>query len=368
MIKFKCYSLTYVLFPLVLLLSFGISCKRIAPKLIDKEVYIPVKDNSLYMRLSGNANGPIIVMLHGGPGGTSGFDREFYKDPMEEQYLMAYLDQRGCGKSPREKNDSLITMAQFVADLDAVIDTLHHQYPDQSIHLLGGSWGGTYGFLYLLAHQDKIRSFICVSGKVDGPYENKVLIDHEMALVASELNAMEDTTSATADTLRQIALELKRIANSDFDRFFKDVELLKFKFPKKLGFNAYWYDSVAHNKAVQLGKDSAFYARAHYDMASYDSVTEKGTHVNQVFRNTPAYNRIQLTGRLAEIHVPVAVIGGAEDYVVGPGHANLIYEALTGLNQNQKELHIMAGAAHNVNMEAADAYYPIVKAFLAKHP
>jgi len=353
---------------IILILMVYSSCKEPVASVVDQEVYIPVKNNSLYIRLAGNEKGPIVLLLHGGPGGCSGFDREFYKDELEGQYLMGYLDQRGSGKSPAEAADSLITIKQFVQDLDVVIDTLHHRFPNRAIHLLGGSWGGTYGFLYLLAHQNKVRSFICVSGKVDGPYENKILIGHEKELVQQRLRAVEDTTSAAADTLRQIARELTRIENSDFDHFFEDVELLKFKIPQKLGFNPYWYDSAAHHRVMELAKDSSFFARAHYDMGSYDSVNEKGTHINKVFRNISAYNHIQLTDQLAKIKVPVAVIGGAEDYVVGPGQANLIYNGLTGLNQQQKELHILQGAAHNVNVEAADRYYPIIKAFLAKHP
>lgn len=358
---------------LFLFASFSVveyGCKAPCSEHIDKEIFIHVKDNQLYMRLAGNANGPIIIMLHGGPGGSSGFDREFYKQPMEGQFLMAYLDQRGSGKSPGEENDSLLTMEQFVADLDAVVNALGREYPNRPVHLLGASWGGTYGFLYLLEHPGKIRSFIAVSAKVDGLYENKVLIAHEMQLVQAKLASLAaaERSNTEADTLRHIATELARIQKSDFDHFFEDVELLKYRFPKQLDFNPYWFDSSAHQLAIRLGKDSGFYARAHYDMASYDTAIEKGTHVNKVFRNTPAYNHLQLTAQLAKIQVPVCVIGGAEDYVVGPGHAQLIYEGLSSLSPQQKELHVLQGAAHNINLEAAERYYPIIKAFLARHP
>ena len=340
------------------------ACQDKVTSPIDKEVYIPVKGNQLYIRLAGNLNGPIVLLLHGGPGGSSGFDRNFYKGPLEGDFLIGYLDQRGCGKSPAEDNDSLITMQQFVEDLDVVVDSLKKWYPGKPIHLLGGSWGGTYGFLYLLKHQEKIRSFICVSGKIDGPYENKVLIEHEEALVKRQLAAIGDLESVRADSLRYIGKELERIKQSNYEDFFDDVTLLKFTFPEVLGFNPYWYDSAAHQKAIELSKDSAFYASAHYDINSYDSVNAKGTHVNQIFRNTPAYNHIQLTNQLSAIKIPVAVIGGAEDYVVGPGHAKLIYDGLTGLRPDKKQLHILEGAAHNVNLEAADRYYPIVRSFL----
>lgn len=344
----------------------GVSCQSKQEASLDQEIFIPVKDNRLYLRLAGNKSGPIVLMLHGGPGGCSGFDRHFYKEPMEGDFLMGYLDQRGCGKSPRESNEDLITMEQFVADLDIVIDTLHQRFPRRPIHLLGGSWGGTLGFLYLLRHQDKVRSFVAVSAKINGPYENKILMDHEKALAGEQLASLSAADSLRADSLRFIIREIHRIEQGTFDQFFEDVTLLKFKFPQIQGFNPYWYDTAAHHRTTILGKDPRFYQEAHYDLSSFDSVGVKGEQINKVFRNTPAYNQIQLDARLADIHIPVAVIGGAEDYVVGPGHARLIYDCLTGLSGDQKELHILPGAAHNVNVEAADLYYPVVKKFLSK--
>ncbi|SEA27308.1 Pimeloyl-ACP methyl ester carboxylesterase [Arachidicoccus rhizosphaerae] len=352
---------------LFIILIPGVSCNSSRNTFIDQEVFIPVKANSLYLRLAGNKNGPIVLLLHGGPGGCSGFDRYFYKDVLEEDYLLGYLDQRGCGKSPRESADSLITMEQFVADLDAVVDTLKQRFANRPIHLLGGSWGGTLGFLYLLDHQQKIQSFVSVSGKISGPYQNKVLLDHEKALANSELNVLGGHESARSDSLHYVLREINRIEKGNFNQFFEDMELIKFTFPEILGFDPYWCDTAAHNRIMKLGKDSVFYQLAHYDLESYDSVAEKGAYVNKIFRNTPAYNHLELNNLLASIHIPVAVIGGAEDYAVGPGQAKLIYDCLSGVPNDKKQLHVLPGAAHNVNVEVPELYYPIVQKFLDKH-
>ena len=40
-----------------------------------------------------------------------------------------------------------------------------------------------------------------------------------------------------------------------------------------------------------------------------------------------------------EITTPTVIIQGNQDYVVGTGHAELIYNALSGLSSEEKELH-----------------------------
>src|SRR5690606_24774 len=91
---------------------------------IDSEFYIPVEKSKLYVRVIGNSNKPLLINLHGGPGAFSGFDHRFNKKYLEDNYLIAYLDQRGGGKSEASTDSTMLTMKQFVQDLDVVVDTL----------------------------------------------------------------------------------------------------------------------------------------------------------------------------------------------------------------------------------------------------
>lgn len=331
---------------------------------IDQEFYIPVDQSRLYMRLAGNAEGPIIILLHGGPGAFSGFDRETFKSTMEPDYLIGYLDQRGGGKSDPCPDSSMLNMEQFVEDLDVVVDSIQLRYPDQKINLLGTSWGGTYGLLYLLAHPGKINAFACVSGKADSKYEYLALIGHETDLAKQQL--ADATDSAKADTLRSMLVNLEQIENGSFDEFYEEIHLLKYTYPKTLAFNPYWFNQEAKAEAVRLGNDTGYYSRAHYTRAEFDSVMRKAEYVNRVFRNTPAYNNLNIINQLSKIKTPIAVIEGKYDYVVGPEQGQMIFEALSGLDENKKELVIIDSAAHNLNMEAPDAYFSALKKFFGK--
>ena len=78
---------------------FLIFCNPVTGKNIDESFCIPVEGSELFVRVSGNITKPLIIYLHGGPGGFSTLEHELFKDTLEQNYLIAYLDQRGCGRS-----------------------------------------------------------------------------------------------------------------------------------------------------------------------------------------------------------------------------------------------------------------------------
>src|SRR5699024_1981577 len=129
------------------------------------------------------------------------------------------------------------------------------------------------GLLYLIEHQDKINSFACIIGKADGLYPIRALIRHERKIAKELLETSEN--SVEKSRYREILTKLKDIEESDFDQFFNNMNLLKHKFPEKLGFNAYWANLKAKETAVKLGKDSAYYARAQYTKEMFDKAMEK---------------------------------------------------------------------------------------------
>lgn len=344
-------------------LFFFVSCRK--DNKIDTEFYIPVERSRLYVRVVGNAAKPLIIDLHGGPGAFAGFDHEFYRKHLEDDYLIVYLDQRGGGKSDVCKDTFMLTPEQFVEDLDAVVDTFRRKYPGKKINLLGASWGGTLGLLYLTAHQEKITSFVCTSGKANSIYQYHSLIRHERELANALLVKSDDP--ASKQRYKEILTKLNKIEKSGFKRFFDNMNLIKHTFPDELGFNAYWADSVAEARAVKLGEDSAVYKRAHYTKEEFDAALQKMEFVNEVFHNDSTYNNLNILDELTAIHKPVSVIQGEYDYNVGIKQANLIYDALKGVPESKKELHIIPNAAHNLNMEAEDTYFHLVKSFFDKY-
>ncbi|MCF8221967.1 MAG: alpha/beta hydrolase [Bacteroidales bacterium] len=348
---------------LIMLLGITFSCTESKPsqKLIDKELMINVPESELYLRVRGNPNKPVIINLHGGPGGYSGIDIKLMGPALEDKFLVAYLDQRGCGKSLACSDTTYLNVEQYIQDLDIVIDSLINRYNRKQVNLMGSSWGGMYGFLYMLSHQEKIISYACIDGKVNSDYQNHSLIDYETN-IANELLQTEISETKEKE-LKLIVNELNRIKTSNFEHFHTDVNWMKHEVPPKLGFNAYFADTskiISFNDVLQ---DTALMKLMKYNEEEYVKVGEKAEIVNRAFRNNPDYNNINIEKELARIKTPTVVIQGEHDFVVGIGHAELIYNALTGLSTANKELFIIPETGHCPAIEAPELLSEILVDF-----
>jgi pimeloyl-ACP methyl ester carboxylesterase len=325
---------------------------------------VRVPESKLYVRVRGNPEKPLIVNLHGGPGGYSGIDIKLMGPGLEDKFLVAYLDQRGCGKSLKCTDPTLLTVEQYVEDLDIVIDALRKKYDKEKVSIMGTSWGGMYGFLYLLTDQSKVHSYACIDGKVNSNYQNHSLIDFE----TSRANEILQTNISEEQKveLENIVAELERIKNSNFAQFHTDVNWMKHEVPAKLGFNAYFVDTSKIISFEDVVNDTALMRLMKYSKKEYDEVGEKAEEVNAAFRNTPTYNNINIESDLKQIKIPTIVIQGDQDHVVGIGHAELIYNALTNVSYDKKELHIIPGVGHCPAIESPQLLSDVLVDFFEK--
>lgn len=117
-------------------------------------------------------SGTIVVMVHGGPGG-SGLIRTVNPPLLriEVDFGVAYWDQRAAGNSQGDATPATLTAEQYAADLDLVVDALGVRYPGKRIFLLGESWGGALTGYYLgdPQHEKKIAGWVDVDGTPDEP-------------------------------------------------------------------------------------------------------------------------------------------------------------------------------------------------------
>ncbi|KOH42672.1 prolyl aminopeptidase [Sunxiuqinia dokdonensis] len=332
---------------------------------IDEELMVAVSSSKLYVRMRGNPEGDLIVNLHGGPGGYSGIDIKLMGPKLEDQFLIAYLDQRGCGKSPACTDKSLLTFKQYLEDLDFVIDSLRNRYKKDQVNLMGTSWGGMYGFLYLLEGSKKVNAFACIDGKVNSYYQNTFLLNYQSEKISELLNG--NISSDKRTELEKIAAELERIKQSPSASFYKDVNWMLHEVSPKLGFNAYFADTSNIISLDDVLQDTALLNLMRYTKDEFMEIGKKAEFVNQAFLDGPEYNDINIEKDLSSINVPTAVIQGEFDYVVGTGHAILIYNALIGLLNDKKELHILPDTGHCPAIESPDVLANILVHFFKEH-
>src|SRR5215212_10672656 len=91
---------------------------------------------------------PALILLHGGPGmSETPFFRHFNAQ-LEKDFTVVYWDQRGSGKSfSRTIPRSSMTVEQFIADLDELVDAVCQRLDKSKVALFGHSWGSALGVL-----------------------------------------------------------------------------------------------------------------------------------------------------------------------------------------------------------------------------
>lgn len=102
-------------------------------------------------------SGPLVVVLHGGPGAHHDYLLPQY-DLLATGRSLLYYDQRGGGQSPVPR-EVPVGWREHVADLH----DLRERLALERLTLCGYSWGGLLAVLYLLEHPESVERLALVS-------------------------------------------------------------------------------------------------------------------------------------------------------------------------------------------------------------
>ncbi|MGH7538302.1 MAG: alpha/beta fold hydrolase [Gemmatimonadales bacterium] len=116
---------------------------------------VRVNGIDLFTRQAGT--GPLVVVLHGGPGAHHDYLLPQF-DRLANGRTLFYYDQRGGGRSPVAR-EILAGWREHVADLEA--QRLHLRL--ERLTICGYSWGGLLAVLYLLEHPERVERLALVS-------------------------------------------------------------------------------------------------------------------------------------------------------------------------------------------------------------
>lgn len=101
--------------------------------------------------------GPLVVVLHGGPGAHHDYLLPQY-DRLADKRELLYYDQRGGGRSPVSR-ETPVGWREHVADLEA----LRAHLKRERLTICGYSWGGLLAVLYLMQHPERVERLALVS-------------------------------------------------------------------------------------------------------------------------------------------------------------------------------------------------------------
>ena len=160
------------------------------PVRIDSSEYLDVDGASLFLMTRGaDRRAPVLLWLHGGPGGAERPLFRYFDADLERDFVVAYWDQRGAGRSFDAKADPrALTIARHLTDLDAIVDHLARNLDRKKIILIGHSWGAALGLLYAQAHPDKVAAVVAVAPMISGLAQQRAQYD----FVAAEASQRDD--------------------------------------------------------------------------------------------------------------------------------------------------------------------------------
>ena len=111
-----------------------------------------------------NLSNPALIVLHGGPGFSDTAFFRYHTPELEKAFTVVYWDQRGTGRSYQASIPaSSMTVEQFIADLDELVDRVCKRLDKQKVSILGHSWGTALGVLYAARFPAKVAAYVGVA-------------------------------------------------------------------------------------------------------------------------------------------------------------------------------------------------------------
>lgn len=291
-----------------------------------KEVMIGGIKQSILVKGKSIKN-PLILILHGGPGyPIMPFSHTLNR--LEEEFIVAYWDQRGAGKSYSDEIPSnTMTLQRFLKDTVEVIQFLKCEYDKERIFLAGHSWGSILGINIAFQNPSDIYAYIGISQVVNYVEGNK--ISYQFALKTAEDKNMTEKIE-----------KLKEIGEPPYEGI-SEISLVSsyvsefggaFHIPVDIG-------SILENNEV-------------YSASDIENIN-KGMEFSAInlIEEFVATDLID-EGKI-KFDIPIVFLCGKYDYLVPP-EVNLEYYEI--LKAPRKEMIWMNESAHFCYLEEADNF------------
>lgn len=156
---------------------------NLVPPTVAEDATLPaieMNGSRFHLETFGNPANPVIVFLHGGPGGDYRsmlrMAERYNGYSLADEYFLVYWDQRGSGLSMRH-DKSVLTLDVYTADLNALVDRYS---PGRPVLLIGESWGGMFATRYINQYPQRVAGAVLIEpGPLNGATYERIKGDLE---------------------------------------------------------------------------------------------------------------------------------------------------------------------------------------------
>jgi pimeloyl-ACP methyl ester carboxylesterase len=337
--------------PIFLLVFIGFACQKEQISIgtdVHDVFFLQEKGNSMPIQLHGNvASNKLLLMVHGGPGGSSMRYRDEYlkSSNIEKEFAIVYWDQRLSGSTQGNSSDTNIAL--YKDDLKKVVQLLKFRYgSDKKIYLLAHSWGGFLApyFLEDGNNQDMVTGYIHVDGAHN--YDLNDSLTREMLLVYGK----------------------KEIAkNKNKDKWKEIVD---------------YCNAHVHNESFAVGRQLNTYASAAEGLIEEIKVPNTSSFNNLITNNrsftsetSNAYNlfllnideqayAVPISQNLYKIKLPILLLYGRYDFICPVGLKNDIIKNIGSQDVSER---IFEQSGHSPRVNEPEAFWNEVINWVKKH-
>ena len=275
-------------------------------------------------------NNPILLYLHGGPGGSLMMYSYLYADKLKDKFIFVNWDMRGAALSFHEGMDTnKVSEGQIAEDALYLINYLLKTYNKKKIYLLGHSFGSVLGMYLVDKHPELFYAYVGVGQVID--YKKSVILTYKW---------LHDTLEKADDK--------EALARIEKDNFPYIDLVVKYGGHHRLSLNL---DSLTQN--------SPYYFDGYLDLR------KKGSRFSQyhVGRNPETFGT---PSQITETSVPLYFFEGRNDHVIACS-PELVEEYCQTVKAPVKKIIWFEKSAHYINVEEPDKFQDELIKILAEN-
>lgn len=141
----------------------------------------------------GVKDGPLLLFLHGGPGGSMMKQADKFSNELQKKFLVVQWEQRESGKTLQlNKTNQPISLELMFRDTHDVIDTLLKRYNREKLYLAGESWGTVPGFKMAETYPELLYAYMAFSPVTDQNKSETMLLAMLVEDARKQKNATEE--------------------------------------------------------------------------------------------------------------------------------------------------------------------------------